>query len=254
MYDIWALQHYQQKVGKQSYKIDELATLTKQQSPQEIVRENQQYRLAVQFDYVGSFKRGNKVVKQEVEKINRQLPVGYTAEYKGQAGWWRDANKKQYWLLGLLVAIIFFTTSILFNSLRQPFAVILTIPISFIGVFLTFYIWDLNFDQGGFASFILLSGITVNAGIYILNEYNNLRKSRKSLSQLQLYLKAWNRKIVPILLTIISTILGFIPFMVGLDKESFWFPLAAGTIGGLLFSLVGLFLLFPLLVVRQRCQ
>lgn len=252
LYDIWALQYLGQKVGKQFYKIDELATLSKEQAPQKIVKENQQYRLAIQFNYIGSSKQGNKVLDREIEKLNKQLPMGYTAQREGWGGWRGKSNEKQYWLLGLLVAIIFFTTSILFNSLRQPFAVILTIPISFIGVFLTFYVFDLNFDQGGFASFILLSGITVNAGIYILNEYNNLRKQRVNLSQRSIYLRAWNRKVVPILLTIVSTILGFIPFMVGLDKESFWFPLAAGTIGGLLFSLVGLFILFPLLAIKQK--
>lgn len=252
LYDIWALQHLGQKVGKQFYKIDELATLSKEQAPQEIVKENQQYRLAIQFNYIGSSKQGDKVLDKEIEKLNKQLPVGYTAQREGWGSWWGKSNKKQYWLLGLLVTIIFFTTSILFNSLRQPFAVILTIPISFIGVFLTFYFFDLNFDQGGFASFILLSGITVNAGIYILNEYNNLKKQRINLPERSVYLRAWNRKIIPILLTIVSTILGFIPFMVGLDKESFWFPLAAGTIGGLLFSLVGLFVLLPLLAIKRK--
>ncbi len=250
-YDIWALQHYTQKEGNQSYKIDDLAKITKEQTPQDIIKENQQYQLAVQFNYVGSGRQANRVLKREIKKLNKQLPVGYIAEKGGYRNWWGDAKKKQYWLLALLIAIIFFTTSILFNSLRQPFAVILTIPVSFIGVFLTFYLFDLNFDQGGFASFILLSGITVNAGIYILNEYNNLRKQEQNALQIALYLKAWNRKIIPILLTIISTILGFIPFMVGLDKESFWFPLAAGTIGGLIFSLVGLFILFPLLVIKK---
>lgn len=60
------------------------------------------------------------------------------------------------------------------------------------------------------------------------------------------YLKAWNVKIRPVFLTIISTVLGFIPFMVGEYKEAFWFPLAAGTIGGLVLSFVALFVFLPL--------
>jgi hypothetical protein len=43
--------------------------------------------------------------------------------------------------------------------LLKPLAVISLIPLSFIGVFLTFYLFGFNFDQGGFASFILLSGL-----------------------------------------------------------------------------------------------
>ncbi len=165
---------------------------------------------------------------------------------------WNAKDKKQYLLLFLIVGIIFFTTSILFNSLRQPLAVIFVIPISYIGVFLTFFLFNLNFDQGGFASFVLLCGITVNASIYILNEFNQLREKKPLLSEMQLYLKAWNAKITPIFLTVISTILGFIPFMVGADKEAFWFPLAAGTIGGLTMSILGIFIFLPLFSLKKN--
>ena len=151
----------------------------------------------------------------------------------------------------LIIVIIFFTTSILFNSLKQPLAVIFVIPISYIGVFLTFYWFKLNFDQGGFASFVLLCGITVNASIYILNEYNQIRQRKPLMSPYKAYLKAWNAKITPIFLTVVSTILGFIPFMLGPDKEAFWFPLAAGTIGGLAMSILGIFLYLPLFTLKK---
>lgn len=49
-----------------------------------------------------------------------------------------------------------------------------------------------------------------------------------------------------------SSILGFIPFMVGTDKEAFWFPLAAGTIGGLVMSVIGIFLFLPVFVLRKK--
>ena len=48
---------------------------------------------------------------------------------------------------------------------------------------------------------------------------------------------------IPIFLTVVSTILGFIPFMIGAEKEGFWFPLAVGTIGGLVMSVIGVY--FP---------
>lgn len=133
----------------------------------------------------------------------------------------------------------------------QPLAIIFTIPISFIGVFLIFYLTGVNFDQGGYASFILLCGITVNASIYILNEYNSLRARYPRRSRLQLYIKAWDTKILPIFLTVVSTILGFIPFMVGAGKESFWYPMALGTIGGLLMSLTGIFVYLPIFALRR---
>ncbi|WP_285821036.1 hypothetical protein, partial [Bacteroides acidifaciens] len=47
-------------------------------------------------------------------------------------------------------------------------------------------------------------------------------------------------------------ILGFIPFMVGAEKEGFWFPLAAGTIGGLIMSVIGVFVFLPVLTLKKR--
>ena len=245
-YDIWGLQNIPQKIGNKSYKLSELASISKRQAPQQIAKEDQQYRLCLQYEYVGSAKQGKKISQQVVDEFSKSLPIGYSAEYLDRTYRWDKKDHKQYLLIGLVIAIIFFISSILFNSLRQPLVVIFVIPISYIGVFLTFYWFHLNFDQGGFAAFILLCGITVNSSIYILNEYNSIRRKNISISPLRAYLKAWNLKITPIVLTILSTVLGFIPFLIGEDKEAFWFPLAAGTIGGLVMSLVGIFFYLPL--------
>jgi len=144
--------------------------------------------------------------------------------------------------------------SVLLESLLQPLAVIFMIPISYIGVFLTFYLFHLNFDQGGFAAFVLLSGITVNSALYIINDYNNLKflGIGHNLPGLKLYLKAFNHKIFPILLTVFSTIMGLIPFLWKGQNEVFWPALAAGTIGGLVFSLIGLLFFLPMVMIRKR--
>lgn len=177
--------------------------------------------------------------------------MGYNAKGGSRSYWWSKENQKSWLLLVLIIVIIFFTTSILFNSLKQPLSVICVIPVSYIGVFLTFYLFKLNFDQGGFASFILLCGITVNASIYIINEYNNVKRAKPAMPSIQAYLKAWNSKIIPIFLTVVSTILGFIPFMLG-QKEGFWFPLAAGTIGGLVMSMVAIFIYLPVFTLKRQ--
>jgi len=220
--------------------------------PQEVAKENQQYRLCLQYEYIGASEQGNKLLKKDLEEFNELLPMGYKAEAESNNWSWGGGANKQYRLLLIVIAIIFFITSILFNSLKQPLAIIFVIPISYIGVFLTFYWFKLNFDQGGFASFILLCGITVNASIYILNEYNAIRKRFPCLSSLRAYVKAWNTKVIPIFLTVVSTILGFIPFMVGAEKEGFWFPLAAGTIGGLVMSVIGVFIFLPVLTLNKK--
>lgn len=253
-YDIWAMQYLPNGTDDHQYKLSELAKVEKGQMPQEVAKENQQYRLCLQYEYIGSSEQGNKIQKRDLEEFNVGLPMGYSAESDSNSWSWGKKDNKQYWLLLIVIAIIFFTTSILFNSLKQPLAIIFVIPVSYIGVFLTFYWFKLNFDQGGFASFVLLCGITVNASIYILNEYNSVRRRLPRLSALRAYTKAWNTKIIPIFLTVVSTILGFIPFMMGTDKEGFWFPLAAGTIGGLVMSVIGVFIFLPVFTLRKRVK
>lgn len=251
-YDIWALQYFPYSVSDKYYKIGELATVEKGQMPQRVAKENQQYRLCLQYEYIGSNEQGRKLQKRDIEAFKKELPMGYTVDSEGSNWYWGKRDNKQYLLLLVVIAIIFFISSILFNSLKQPLAIIFVIPVSYIGVFLTFYWFKLNFDQGGFASFVLLCGITVNASIYILNEFNSIRRRFPKISPLRAYVKAWNAKVMPIFLTVVSTILGFIPFMIGTDKESFWFPLAAGTIGGLIISLIGIFFLLPILSLKKK--
>ncbi len=64
-------------------------------------------------------------------------------------------------------------------------------------------------------------------------------------------MQAFKQKIFPIILTIISTVLGFLPFVIGGQDEVFWFALGVGTIGGLLFSLLGILLYLPIFILNK---
>lgn len=92
---------------------------------------------------------------------------------------------------------------------------------------------------------VLLSGLVVNAAIYIINEYNGIcnhcPERTKRISPVKLYIKAFNHKIIAVLLTVLSTVLGLVPFLIdGPQAEAFWFSFAIGTMGGLLFSIIAL--------------
>ena len=244
--DVWSFSHSLNTLRNDEsyYRISDAMELEEEPVPDKIVKENQQYVLCLSANYTGSGDAGKRALNEDMKSFVPQLPMGYTAEIVDPNHWSSDQNR-EYLLLFVVIAIIFVTTGVLFNSLRQPFSILLLIPVSFIGVFLTFWYFNLNFDQGGFASFVLLCGVTVNSGIYILNEYNNIRKSHPGLDPVRSYVKAWNAKIMPVFLTMTSTILGFIPSLTGEEKTAFWFPLAAGTIGGLIISIIAIVILLP---------
>lgn len=244
-YDLWKINNNALSLNQKKIKLSNCAQIKKERVGNDIYKKNQEYRLVVQYDFIGPGKLGNRVMKRYIDKTDKQLPLGYRVKKPSYLYWWDNEAKTSYWLIALVIVIIYFICSILLESLLQPLAIIAMIPISFIGVFLTFSLFELNFDQGGYAAFVLLCGVSVNAALYIVNQWNNMQKERNTKA-LRAYVKAYQHKIIPILLTIVSTILGLIPFLLAGQNEVFWFSLAAGTIGGLIFSLVGIVLYLPL--------
>jgi len=232
-------------------KLSALIKITKDFEEQSVYKLNQNYVRIVDFQYIGNVVFGERFLRKVVDEVKQELPLGYDIRPLGYSfDFERDAVSYTL-LLALIAVMIFVICSILFESLIRPLAIMSIIPVSYIGIFLTFYCFDLNFDQGGYASFILVSGLVVNSAIYILNEFDNIRKVKRSNNILHMYVKAFNRKIIPILTTIISTILGLVPFVVTAHDEPFWFALTAGTIGGLLFSIMAIIIILPVFVLRK---
>jgi multidrug efflux pump subunit AcrB len=245
-YNKWDFYHRPVATQKGSKKLSFGGTIEKRLTGKSIYKKNQVYQVYLNYNFIGPAPLATMIQDREILAFNQILPLGFKAERPQSMYYWSAREKKQYWLLLLIMVIIYFITAILFESLVKPLAVMSLIPFSFIGVFLTFYLFGFNFDQGGFASFILLSGLVVNAAIYIINDFNNLVERKKQAISVRTYLKAFNQKIVAIMLTILSTVLGLVPFVWGGQTEVFWFAFAAGAMGGLVFSLVAIIMYLPL--------
>jgi multidrug efflux pump subunit AcrB len=230
-----------------SVKMKDFSTISREVTDNTISREDQQYVINVGYDFIGNYELGRIILDRNIAETSAMLPLGYTAQSQSYSFSW-DEKKTNYWLIFLVIVIIYFICSILLESFKQPFTVISLIPFSFIGVFLTFQIFNITPDEGVFAALILLCGIVVNATLYILNDFNSLRRRKPNLPERAAYIKAFNGKIIPIFLTKLSTIIGLIPFLLTGKDERFWFALAAGTIGGLVLSMIGLFVYQPIML------
>jgi multidrug efflux pump subunit AcrB len=195
---------------------------------------------------MGSAKFGGEYLDQVLEEMKASMPIGYTAS-KQSYYWDFNRAKRQYTLLLVLIVGIFFICSVLFENFKQPLYIIFIIPVSFIGLFLIFSLFNFYFDQGGYAAFVMLGGLAVNAAIFIVNDLNNRHVGTYNRN----VLKAVAGKATPILLTILSTCFGLIPFVMEGQNEIFWFSLAIGTIGGLIFSMVGVFLALPVFLWKK---
>ncbi|MDF2158654.1 efflux RND transporter permease subunit [Algoriphagus sp. CAU 1675] len=233
--------------GNRIFKISDYGTLTKETTTNALNKEDRQYIRAVAFEYMGSGKFGNEYLDEVLEEMKQIMPIGYTADKQTWSFNYEKA-KRQYSLLAFLIVGIFMICAVLFENLKQPVYIIAIIPISFIGLFLIFSLFDFYFDQGGYAAFVMLGGLAVNAGIFIVNDLNNRSMGQYNRN----VLKSVAGKAIPILLTILSTCFGLIPFIMEGQNEIFWFSLAIGTIGGLVFSMVGVFWALPVFLWRKE--
>lgn len=254
LYDRWSLDNAPVKTPSgQFVKLKDFSSLSREISDNTIRREDQQYVITVGYDFIGNYELGKIILDRNIDETSALLPLGYTASIGSWSFSW-DQKKTSYYLIFLVILIIYFICAILLESFKQPFVVISLIPFSFIGVFITFHLFNITADEGVFAAMILLCGIVVNATLYILNDFNSFRRHKPALDERIAYIKAFNGKIIPIILTKLSTIVGLIPFLLTGRDERFWFALAAGTISGLIFSFIGLLIYQPIMLKRLSAE
>ncbi|MFT4804288.1 MAG: multidrug efflux pump subunit AcrB [Psychroserpens sp.] len=225
----------------------QFGTMEKKLLTPEVHKENRQYLRMLTFDYFGSRNFGDKFLDQVMTDYSTALPIGFTMEKKSWQ-WWSKAKTREYGILGLAIVIIYIISILFFGNFTQPFLIILLIPGSFIGLFTVFGLGGFYFDQGGYAAFIMLAGLVVNAAIFIFSDYKNLHYRAQS----KRVIKAVARKSWTILLTVISTCFGLLPFLINGDTEVFWFSLAVGVIGGLTFSIFLVLIVLPVLMIDKR--
>ncbi|MDF2191991.1 efflux RND transporter permease subunit [Paraflavitalea sp. CAU 1676] len=247
-YDL--LQNTLQLDSNRKTRIAESGNLEIRATTNSLHRENRQYIRLLSFEFLGTPQTGNEVLTGILKKMNLEMPVGYSAIHQGGNDAWEKGVRK-YGLIGILILAIFMLGSILFENLRQPLAIICMIPVSFMGLFLTFYGGSFYFDQGGYAAFIMLGGLVANAAIFLINDFNNLKKKEPVENRNSTLKKAIAYRAKTILLTTISTCCGLIPFVLEGQQEVFWFSLAVGTLGGLATALFAIFFLLPVLLWKK---
>ena len=242
-YGLWQLTNSLHQKDSTKLLLNNISDWTKESRSTSIHKENQQFLRKIAFEYTGSPRNGQRYLQEVIDEMNTEMPLGYSIvedKWDNLAG-----SLNPVLMFALVGGLIFLICAVTFESVRQAMAVVSLVPLSFIGIFLTFYWFDFPFDQGGYTAFLLQSGLVVNSIILLINDYNYLKNSNPESDLLSLYIRAFQSKITPIVLTVISTILGLIPFLAHGPQEVFWFPFAVGTIGGLTFSLIVLIFLTP---------
>ena len=244
--------------GNQSVRLADVASIRERQVLNSVIRENQQYQRLVNYEFRGPQKLGDRIRDQVVASTS--LPPGYTIEEEQAWSWSTDEKEQIYGVLIVSILLIFMVTAAIFESLRLPLTVLLTVPMALIGVFLLFFYTGATFTREAYIGVIMMGGIVVNNAILLVDHVNQLRRVY-GLPLAEALERGTLERVRPILMTSLTTICGLLPLVLFSQTadQNIWNALAYALIGGLSSSTIlvltvtpALYLLFERRAERRR--
>jgi len=164
------------------------------------------------------------------------VPRGFSIVFGGEYEEQQEAFREL--LLGFVLALIlvYMVMACQYESLRDPFVVMFSVPLAAIGVVLTLLLTDTTFNVQSYIGCIMLGGIVVNNAI-LLVDTTNLLKRRDGMALREAIEEAGRRRLRPILMTALTTSLALLPLALGMGEGGeTQAPMARVVIGGLLSS------------------
>ena len=234
--------------GDEQVLLGQVADLRIERVPSQLTRENRRT-----FTEIAGVYRGKRTdeARDKLRAVMEGLP--YEPGYSWTTGFWtkqrrEDAADFAFSML-LAAAMVYFVMAALFESVLHPFAILLSMPFSVVGIALFLLLTGTPFNVMGQIGIILLIGIVVNNGIVLINHINTLR--RDGLARLDAILRGCEERLRPICMTALTTIVGLIPLawgggsLMGIS----YFPLARTVMGGLMASTVLTLVVLPVYYV-----
>ena len=213
----------------------EVANIKKGLGPIEIKRKSAQRCILLSASI---YKKPLSKVIEEVNKIIQKikLPKGYEISISGEGKKMAESFNSLRFALLLSLILVFMLLASEFESLWQPFIIFITVPLSLIGVSFILFFTHTPLNVVSFLGLIMLGGIVVNNGIVLVDYINFLRREKRIKDLIEVLKIASARRIRPILMTSLTTILGLLPLSLGIGEAQLMQSLGIVTIGGLLSS------------------
>ncbi|MGD2152753.1 MAG: efflux RND transporter permease subunit [Gemmatimonadales bacterium] len=226
-------------------RLSDVAEVGRREVLNRIIREDQQYQRLVRWEFRGPRKLGDQV--RDVAVDATRLPAGYTIEKERSYFWTEEEERQIYTVLVFAVLLVFMVTAALFESLRAPFVVLLTVPLALIGVFLIFFYTGASFTRSAYIGVIMMAGIVVNNAILVVYHIGEIRRKGSELKEA--IIQGTLERVRPILMTMLTTVFGLLPLILFSETidATIWNALALATIGGLIASTVFVLTSIPVL-------
>ncbi len=203
--------------------------------PVAIERKDQERIVTVSADISG---RDMSSVLSDIRGLLRTIPVprDFTIAFGGDY----EEQHKSFSELSLscilALMLVYMVMACQYESLRDPFVVMFSVPLAAIGVILMLFLTGTTFNIQSFIGSIMLGGIVVNNAI-LLVDHTNLLRRKASMPIREAIEEAGRRRLRPILMTAATTVIGLLPLALGLGEGGeAQAPMARVVIGGLLSS------------------
>ncbi len=215
-------------------------------TPTQVFRQQRRSVVSVTANYLS--KEGGKIRKTVADEMRTiAFPPGYSWSF-GQGFEEADETQKEM-MINLLLALclVYLVMAGLFESLLQPFSIMLALPFAFVGIAWISFLTDSPFNLMAQIGLLILVGIVVNNGIVLIYHVHQLRE--RGLDRTRALLDAARDRLRPILMTTATTVLGLLPLAFGQNHvgDVLYFPLARTVIGGLVASTILTLVLVPCL-------
>ena len=174
-------------------------------------------------------------------RIPPDFQVGFGPEIEEQA---KSFQQLQVVLI-LAVLLVYAVMASQYESLKDPFIIMFSVPTAAIGIVLSLFLTQTAFSMQAYIGIIMLAGIVVSNGILLVDYINTLRR-RYGMELRQAVELGGRTRLRPILMTAIATMLGLVPMAIGIGEGGeLQAPLARVVIGGLLASTLVTLVLIP---------
>jgi HAE1 family hydrophobic/amphiphilic exporter-1 len=222
--------------------IEGLVTFEESESTASINRFDRERKVLVTSGLFGESL--DNIVKNIDENIEELLPSGYNYRYTGDVENMADTNAAFGGAVLLAIILIYLILAALYESLIQPFIIMVSMPLSFTGVMVALFLSGNNFSLFVMIGIILLLGMVGKNAILVVDFANKAVEDGKSVDDA--LLEAGEKRLRPILMTTFAMIGAMIPlaFGTGAGSESNA-PMALAIIGGLVSSTILTLLVVP---------
>jgi HAE1 family hydrophobic/amphiphilic exporter-1 len=208
-----------------------LMQLRNQSGPTEIQRKNQERIIRVTAEPQVALSDSVAAVQAQLSQV--QVPENFQVGFGSEAEEQERAFQQLQLMLILAVILVYAVMASQYESLRDPFIIMFSVPLSAIGVVLALKLTGTTFSLQAYIGVIMLAGIVVSNAI-LLVDYTNILRRRDKLPLREAVETAGRTRLRPILMTTLATILGLVPMSLGIGEGAeLQAPLARVVIGGL---------------------